>query len=315
MFECNCGKIFEKQKSRSVHRKYCNDFQNLKNIEIEKRIANAKECPVCKEKVFQFLTHLEKSNDELHKILLNTQKNIAKIIFEKGFSEYQRKEEGFIFSRRTLWKFWREFFDENTIKSVRKKNKYKKKTFICRMCGEKYNVRQTLGICQSCLQQKYKNYQCLKCGKSISLTKYGYCEEHYMLSEEYHKNMSIALRGKSGGYRKGGGRSKGGYYKTFYFDSLFEVEVAKFFDENNINWIRNTKRFYFEWKNKKTYYIPDFYFPDKNLYLETKGYYWGDKRLRTLKAVEINQLKWIDILQKEWKNKKYKLLQFIKSNY
>ena len=75
--------------------------------------------------------------------------------------------------------------------------------------------------------------------------------------------------------------------------------MAKYLDENKIEWKRNTKRFYFTWENKKTYYIPDFYLPKRKAYLETKGYWYNDSKERTLEAVKVNNLKWILLMQKE----------------
>lgn len=126
--------------------------------------------------------------------------------------------------------------------------------------------------------------------------------------------ISNKVKGKTGGYRKGGGRSKGSYYKNQYFDSPFEIEVAKFLDENNIKWKRNTKRIYFIFENKKTYYIPDFLIND-SLYLETKGYWYGNKKEKTLEAVKQNKLNWILLMQKvEWEKNKNILLNKIKLN-
>lgn len=52
----------------------------------------------------------------------------------------------------------------------------------------------------------------------------------------------------------------------------WEVYYAKYLDDNNIKWIRNKKRFIYYYQNKKHYYIPDFYLPDTNEYIEIKGY-------------------------------------------
>ena len=123
--------------------------------------------------------------------------------------------------------------------------------------------------------------------------------------------LKIILPGKCGGYRKGAGRTKGDYYKEQYFDSPFEIEVAKFLDKHNIKWKRNTKRFYFIWNNKKTYYIPDFLI-NENLYLETKGYWFGDKKEKTIYGVKQNNLNWILLMQKqEWNINKNILLEKI----
>lgn len=123
--------------------------------------------------------------------------------------------------------------------------------------------------------------------------------------------LSNILKGKTGGYRKGSGKSKGAYYKEQYFDSPFEIEVAKFLDTNKIKWKRNTKRFYFIFENKKTYYIPDFLI-ENNLYLETKGYWYSNKKEKTLEAVKQNKLNWILLMQKtEWEKNKNILLKRI----
>jgi hypothetical protein len=50
------------------------------------------------------------------------------------------------------------------------------------------------------------------------------------------------------------------------------INSGKFRRENNINWKRNTKRFYYNYDDKKRYYIPDFYLIDDNIYIEIKGY-------------------------------------------
>ncbi len=56
-------------------------------------------------------------------------------------------------------------------------------------------------------------------------------------------------------------------------DGSWEYHVAEYFDYNNINWIRNTKRFnYINLKGNNATYCPDFYLPDIDTYIEVKGY-------------------------------------------
>jgi hypothetical protein len=56
-------------------------------------------------------------------------------------------------------------------------------------------------------------------------------------------------------------------------DGTWELAVAKWLDENNYNWRRNTKRFqYVNLKNKISHYTPDFWVEELNGYLEVKGY-------------------------------------------
>ena len=58
-------------------------------------------------------------------------------------------------------------------------------------------------------------------------------------------------------------------------DSSWEVDIAKFMDENNIKWERSRK-FVFLWTDinlKRRRYYPDFYLPDYDVYLDPKNKY------------------------------------------
>ena len=56
-------------------------------------------------------------------------------------------------------------------------------------------------------------------------------------------------------------------------DGTWELMVAKWLDNNNIKWTRNTTRFkYVHLNGKDSYYVPDFWVEDWNSYLEVKGY-------------------------------------------
>lgn len=62
---------------------------------------------------------------------------------------------------------------------------------------------------------------------------------------------------------------KTGYYKGNFYRSSWEFKAMKYFDRNNIVWQYEPKRFYL--KELKRYYVPDFYLPDLNKYIEIKG--------------------------------------------
>lgn len=62
-------------------------------------------------------------------------------------------------------------------------------------------------------------------------------------------------------------------YNGIYFDSSWEIEVAKSLDDNNIKWIRPDRLFYKDNENKKRYYFPDFYLVDYDVYLDPKNDY------------------------------------------
>ena len=58
-----------------------------------------------------------------------------------------------------------------------------------------------------------------------------------------------------------------------YLDGTWELAVAKWLDENQYNWKRNTKRFqYINLKGLISHYVPDFWVEELGGYLEVKGY-------------------------------------------
>ena len=69
-------------------------------------------------------------------------------------------------------------------------------------------------------------------------------------------------------------------------DSTWEVACARRLDELGISWIRNTDIHlnYLTRSKKKRYYIPDFYLPDHDIYIEVKGY-WTDAARHKMKDV------------------------------
>ena len=76
-------------------------------------------------------------------------------------------------------------------------------------------------------------------------------------------------------------------------DSTWEVACASRLDELGIRWIRNPslKLKYTTRGRRARNYIPDFYLPDHDLYIEVKGY-WTDAARHKMKSVqEINTVK------------------------
>lgn len=55
-------------------------------------------------------------------------------------------------------------------------------------------------------------------------------------------------------------------------DSTWELEYAKYLDENKIKWKRNLIKFPYHYRNRLCYYIPDFYLIEEDVYIEVKGY-------------------------------------------
>ena len=70
-------------------------------------------------------------------------------------------------------------------------------------------------------------------------------------------------------------------------DSTWEVALAKKLDELGIKWHRDESMIleYRTVRGRKRKYIPDFYLPDYDLYVEVKGY-WTDAARHKMKDVQ-----------------------------
>jgi hypothetical protein len=68
-------------------------------------------------------------------------------------------------------------------------------------------------------------------------------------------------------------------YKGIWMDSSWEVNIAKWMDEHNIQWKRD-KKINFTWtdiEGRKRRYYPDFYLEQYNIYLDPKNKYLIEK--------------------------------------
>lgn len=102
------------------------------------------------------------------------------------------------------------------------------------------------------------------------------------------KMSETAKRTGLGGYRPH--PNKGEYYKDTWFDSTWEVRLAKSLDEHNVSWIRPKQGFI--WTDTGRKYYPDFYLPEHNVYLDPKNSYLQKKDAEKIKqASERNNIK------------------------
>lgn len=116
------------------------------------------------------------------------------------------------------------------------------------------------------------------------ITKFGISDRtfsKYRRSMEIPKNKMLdfrplsketieKLKKNTGGYRKGSGRGKGGWYKDYYCDSTYELCWLIYQLDHNIKPIRNDKGYEYEFKGKKHKYYPDFIVD--NIIYEIKGF-------------------------------------------
>lgn len=80
----------------------------------------------------------------------------------------------------------------------------------------------------------------------------------------------VAKHRKFGGYNKGSGRGKQGWYKGIWCDSSYELAFVIYNLEHNISFKRNKDKFVYEYNGKSYRYTPDFKIG--NTYIEIKGF-------------------------------------------
>ena len=134
-----------------------------------------------------------------------------------------------------------------------------------------------IGILKYCKDnnKEYIPEYCKECGRELSPNnKSGYCKDCYRNTEEYRTSLSKSLKSKTGGYRKGSGTGKSGWYKGYYCDSSWELAFVIYNLEHNIKFERNKKRFAYIFENETHNYIPDWIVDGE--YIEIKGY-WSEQ--------------------------------------
>lgn len=110
-------------------------------------------------------------------------------------------------------------------------------------------------------------------GKQLSwiFTKCEYCKNdirHRKSSpKKYHPECWLKA---SGGYRKGSGIGKSGWYNGVWCDSSYELAWVIYQFEHNITFKRNKETFSYQWKGVVKKYTPDFI--KHGEIIEIKGY-------------------------------------------
>lgn len=187
-------------------------------------------------------------------------------------------------------------------------NAKKQYTFICEKCGKEYTLDLTdteyknkkykkycsracanarilsndtkLKISQSVSrlvkenpnlfkQKPYKVYKCKECGKEYTLNE----QEHMGFKNRSYCSLECKtkyLASHVGGYRKGSGRGKSGWYKGIHCDSSWELAFVIYHLDNGMNIKRCKDYRKYIYEGKEHVYIPDFV-TDLGI-IEIKGY-------------------------------------------
>jgi len=186
---------------------------------------------------------------------------------------------------------------------------------ICQQCGitlKESAKYQNTKVCRKCYETPKRNH-CEDCGKELSrrqgIKRCILCSNrHKALDKNFCKKLSETVKDswkKLTIRQKHMGRNNpmfgkivhgvGSYYKKIWMRSGYEIKFAKFLDLNNVKWNYEPK--VFDLVNMT--YRPDFYLPQANEYIEIKGYWREDAKLKfNLFKLFYPQEK-ITVLQKE----------------
>jgi len=140
------------------------------------------------------------------------------------------------------------------------------------MRGKKHSLESRRKMSIACMGRKHTEASKRKMSKSHIGVK---------LSKEHRRNIGLAVSGEKNGMYGVSCPSKntdfkGGIYNEIRMRSSWEINIAKHLDKHNIVWIYEPKRFYF--KGEKFTYLPDFYLPEYDLYVEVKGFIFSNEQ-------------------------------------
>lgn len=122
-------------------------------------------------------------------------------------------------------------------------------------------------IFKNSISKQYKIYKCKYCGKEFKMTDFrNTTGKQYCSSECRHKYLSE----HTGGYRKGSGHGKSGWYKGIHCDSTWELAFLIYHFDNNLKIERCKEQRKYIYNGKEHTYFPDFV-TDKGI-IEIKGY-------------------------------------------
>lgn len=120
--------------------------------------------------------------------------------------------------------------------------------------GKKYPNRQ--GVEKP---DRWTTSKCKHCGNDIKHSK--------LQLRKYHKECWLAV---GGGYRKGSGIGKSGWYRGVWCDSSYELVWVIYQLDHNQAFVRNKQSYDYNWNGKTHKYYPDFL--QNNKLIEIKGF-------------------------------------------
>lgn len=125
------------------------------------------------------------------------------------------------------------------------------------------------------LKRRDRTKKTCLCGNEFEVRK---CESYRIVcSRRCYVRFASVFNYGNGGYRGSSKKYKHQWYNSpiagrIFLDSSWEVKYAEFLDKQKFEWKRNIEKFPYIYNGKEYNYIPDFYIPIKDEYVEIKGY-------------------------------------------
>lgn len=163
---------------------------------------------------------------------------------------------------------------ENYSKTRRNPNKDYTKNInhICKYCSVSFETGQKLGYHISRCERN-PNFESIDTNrrKKLSIASKSRTPE---LREQISKKVSATVREKvkNGTWHFSFSKTRCYDYKGIRLYGSWELKYAMYLDSKNIQWEQNKKRFPYVYEGKDRFYIPDFYLPKEDIYIEIKGY-------------------------------------------
>lgn len=171
----------------------------------------------------------------------------------------------------------------------KKKSTYTGRTQVsCAVCTASRVVRNQ-SLKRSLEKSWHRSYRCNKCvnvGRSQSpqqKEKVSIALKGKPLTDERRQNISSALCAKQ--YRRVPKNKCP--YKEYIMRSSYEVRVAAILDKLGVVWEYERRKLLVLLDGQIKSYVPDFYLPKEDLYLEVKGYWRDDARKKFLSARQL----------------------------
>lgn len=136
----------------------------------------------------------------------------------------------------------------------------------CKDCKRKNRNKNT----NNCRKIHNTEFICKICGNKFLHHKYS---TKKTCSDKCKNIASVGIRTYQNGSRKTTWYFNKNQNKEVLLESSWEVKVAEKLDEYELKWIRPEPIIWYDNKNKKRYYYPDFYLPNFDLYLDPKNPY------------------------------------------